>query len=309
MIRLITKTLILGCLVLLTYGLLWLWPVKPQLVYASILDKHARLDALDAPRLIFTGGSGVALGLDSKLIEEETGMPVINMGVNAGFGLRYLVAELSPTLRAGDIVVIVPEYETFFGSSMEGGQNLLWALQIWGWRAWSHFDLSKGQINTIVSQLPYFMQNRFMEILPAPIDPIYNRAAFTERGDFVNHLALPSRTIRPYTIDPEQQLNHDAIALLNDFAQAASGEGARIVLLPPAIARSFYNYEENVRTIDAIFRSLEAVSSLTMLAHPAMFVLDDTLFFDTVYHLNQVGRKMRTRLVIQQLYEKGIVIQ
>jgi hypothetical protein len=71
MARIGIKLVVLSLLVVLTYGILWLIPPKPYLVYSSLLDKQQRLVAIPAPRLIFVGGSGIALGLDSELIEQK----------------------------------------------------------------------------------------------------------------------------------------------------------------------------------------------------------------------------------------------
>ena len=198
--RLTCRALLMGCLIFLTYALLWAVPVKPHVVYASIYDKHERLAAIDSSRLIFVGGSGIALGLDSELVEAETDFAVINMGVNAGFGLRYMLDEVTPMLGSGDVVVIAPEYEYFYGSSVDGSQNLLWALQIRGRDLFRHIGLSRGQFVNVVQELPHFMQARFMELLSSRQDPIYNRWAFNERGDFVKHLELPSVQIWPSSI-------------------------------------------------------------------------------------------------------------
>lgn len=80
MTRIVTKLAALGLLIVMTYGILWLIPPKPYLVYSSILDKQQRLVNTPAPRLIFIGGSGITLGLDSELIEQKVRRPVLNMG-------------------------------------------------------------------------------------------------------------------------------------------------------------------------------------------------------------------------------------
>ena len=128
--RLFAKILLIVGLVFLTYLVLFFLPSKSTLVYASILDKHQLLQRAGSPKIVFVGGSSLALGLDSALIHTKTGLPVVNMGLNGGLGLRYMLEEVKPDIGPGDLIVVSPEYEHWYGSLLEGGLNLLWVLQI-----------------------------------------------------------------------------------------------------------------------------------------------------------------------------------
>ena len=46
---------------------------------ASLIDKIARLESINEPKIILVGDSNVAFGFDSALIEQKIGMPVVNM--------------------------------------------------------------------------------------------------------------------------------------------------------------------------------------------------------------------------------------
>src|ERR1700712_3240683 len=71
---------------------------------AAIIDKHRRLDSITGPRIIFAGGSSVAFGIDSKKMQEELHMPVINTALLAGLGLTFITNELIAKMRQGDII-------------------------------------------------------------------------------------------------------------------------------------------------------------------------------------------------------------
>ena len=86
--------------------------------------KLKRLSEIPGRRIVFVGGSNLSHGLDSPLIENELGLPVVNMGVHAGLGLRYIMWATMDGLHRGDIVVIVPEY-AHFGKNFYGhGETL-----------------------------------------------------------------------------------------------------------------------------------------------------------------------------------------
>jgi len=291
----------MGLLVLMTYIAIWMVPTRSDLVYASLLDKHNLLLTTPSPRLIFVGGSGIALGLDSALVEEQLGLSVINMGINAGFGLHYMLTEVESVLRQGDIVVIVPEYEHFYGTLLEGDQNLLWALRI---RPASIQQTTWRQLLQLAPEIPNFMQQRIQEIVHRQVDPIYNRQAFNAHGDFVNHLALPAQTLNLYAIGDRASLNTNALELLAQFETNASAKGATVLLIYPAIAESFWEYQKNATQIERIHELIERDQIIEEASLPSDFLLPESLFFDTVYHLSGPGRQIRSERIALLLKEK-----
>src|SRR5688572_22867559 len=84
--------------------------------YASSLDKHQLLKTRPSPRMIFIGGSSMALGMDSAQVARPFGFHPINMGLNMGIGLEFMLDEVTASLRPGDLVIVAPEYHTFQNS-------------------------------------------------------------------------------------------------------------------------------------------------------------------------------------------------
>ncbi len=298
MARLVAKIVAMGLLIVSTYIVIWALPPRPDLVYSSLLDKHARLAESSSPRLIFVGGSGLALGLDSALIEAQVQRPVINMGINAGFGLRYMLAEVKPYIHADDIVVVVPEYEHFYGKLLEGDQNLLWALRI---RPQSISDLQPTQIWQLLAEVPAFMQARVQEQLRRRTDPIYNRAAFNRYGDFVSHLQLPGQKPALYEINPGLNTNPAALTTLRQFTGEMAAKGASVVLIYPTVDSTFWHYHNNAALINRLHTLLTAQSELTVLGRPENYLLPTRMFFDTVYHLSSQGRALRSTQMANQI--------
>ena len=52
-------------------------------------------------------------------------MNPINTGIHAGMGLIYMLDHSIGFIRKGDIVVISPEYDHFYGNNAYGGETLL----------------------------------------------------------------------------------------------------------------------------------------------------------------------------------------
>jgi hypothetical protein len=81
--------------------------------YAVHVDKVARLNSLKSPKLVLVGGSNLSFGIDTPRLERELGLPVANMGLNAGFGVRCMVNTIRPCLKPGDTVLLCIEYSLY----------------------------------------------------------------------------------------------------------------------------------------------------------------------------------------------------
>src|SRR4051812_14897263 len=87
---------------------------------AAVLEKDRLIRNTPSPKIILVGGSNLAFGIDSKAIQDSLGLKVVNMGLYAKLGLRYMLAQVKPYIKPGDIVVVVPEYDQFYGDFANG---------------------------------------------------------------------------------------------------------------------------------------------------------------------------------------------
>ena len=81
---------------------------------AVIVDKIRILENVTSPKIIFVGGSNLAYGLNTARVRQAFAMPVVNMGLQAALGLKFILDQDRPYLNKGDIVVVVPEYRLFY---------------------------------------------------------------------------------------------------------------------------------------------------------------------------------------------------
>ena len=77
-------------------------------------QKKARLAArIPGPRLLVVGGSGALFGVSAQMIEQQTGVPTINMATHAGIYLDYHLYRIKEIARPGDTILLVCEYEFY----------------------------------------------------------------------------------------------------------------------------------------------------------------------------------------------------
>ena len=80
--------------------------------FVGILDeKFERLNTVQGEKIVVIGGSSVAFGLDSQLLEKYVGMPVVNFGLYAALGTRLMLDLSLSGIGEGDVVVIAPEID------------------------------------------------------------------------------------------------------------------------------------------------------------------------------------------------------
>ncbi|MEJ7759140.1 MAG: hypothetical protein WKF55_06060 [Gemmatimonadaceae bacterium] len=280
---------------------------------AAVLEKDRLIRSTPSPKLILVGGSNLAFGIDSRMLQDSLGLRVVNMGLYAKLGLRYMLAQARPYIGKGDLVIVVPEYEQFFGEFGNGDFTLNTALLYAPLDRIGDFSQSYSVIDVVLRPRVENTRRSFLKGLaqltgqgqayqPQDTNSYYSRQAFDSLGDMVAHLGrsgLHPDSIYVKEIPPMREFNAEMVDELNVVAGVARKRGARAYFLFPAyIDRS---YEVSRPRIDSLRARLESDMHLPIVGKASDFVLPAPLFFDTRYHLNQEGRRLRTLRMIQLL--------
>lgn len=296
--------------------LAWAWrscPDDPDHYMAASLDKHARLrtaarEPQTTGRLIFVGGSSMGFSVDSRVfVEQGLGLAPVNMGLNDGLGLAFMLGEVESSLRSGDVVVIAPEPHLLW----TGSQNdAVWAvlqrrpaslrcLGAAGPRALA--DASDQGLHFFARKLRCAAHQMTTDrMLPT----IYKRSSFDSYGDFVAHRGEPAKLEAP--IDrpwpPPAQLELDgSIAKLARFARRCEAAGARCFLAwcpmrATKLAREAAAYE----LIEQRLREEVGLPFIETLANAGY---PETDFYDRGPHLTGAAAETRSRRLAAELAE------
>ena len=280
---------------------------------AAILEKDKLIRNTPSPRVVFVGGSNLAFGVDSKMLQDSLGMPVVNMGLYAKLGLRYMLAQAKPYLRKGDVIIIVPEYDQFYGEFANGDNTLNTALLYTPPDRIGDFIRSYSIIDVLVRPRVENAREAFLrtaaaavgrenEFFPPDTNPVYNRHSFNEFGDAVSHIGkkgLNPDSIFVKPLPPMKEFNRKSLSDLNDFETLAESRGAHAYFMFPSyIDRS---YVINVPAIDSLAKRLSGGMRVPVVGRPSDFVYPKQYFFDTRYHLTGEGRELRTLELLKLL--------
>lgn len=282
---------------------------------AAVLEKDRLIRNAESPKIILVGGSNLAFGVDSKMMQDSLGMPVVNMGLYAKLGLKYMLAQVRPYIQEGDIVVVVPEYDQFYGDFANGDHTLNTALLYAPSDRVGDFIRSYSIMDVVLRPRVENARRSFLrglavavgredQFFPPDTNPVYNRRSFNEYGDVVAHLGTRGMNPDSIYVGPLPSIdtfNSETIALLNDLAEDAEARGAKAYFMFPSyIDRSL---ELNRAAIDSLRRKFKGKLRIPVVGSPSDFSYPGNYFFDTRYHLNETGRRLRTLKLVEMLQQ------
>lgn len=286
---------------------------------AATVDKHRRLHARQAPRVILVGGSNVAFGFESDRMERALGRPVVNMGLAAGLGVEFMLAEIESALRAGDIVVLSLEYDHFARGpalgrySMLGfDPNVLQQVLIFrpeGWQAlgWAH--LRKIVLDRGLSILGEITRRSLLSGIgagaarasenPSP------REGFNPWGDLIGHRQERARTTPelvnrlPLVADVRGFPNAVTLEVIRGFVERTRRVGARVAFT--FTPKPTGTIDRDGELAGRLAEALRGIPGLEALDIPQDHAYAPEQFFDTANHLTAEGAAQRTSKVIASL--------
>ena len=229
-----------------------------------------------------------------------------------------MLAQVKPYIRRGDIVVVVPEYDQFYGEFANGDNTRNTALLYAPADRIPDFIRSYSIIDVVFRPRVENARRAFLlavasavgrkdQFFPPDTNPVYNRHSFNEYGDVVSHRDKPAMNpdsifVKP--LPPMKDFNARTLDDLNDIERKAEDMKAHAYFLFPSyIDRS---YEINVAAIDSLGKKLTRGMRMPILGGPRDFVYPKQYFFDTRYHLTWEGRALRTRKMIAILKARGL---
>ncbi len=249
-------------------------------------------------KLIITGGSGAHYTINSDLLSEGLGMPVVNLGIDGPVGLDVILPSVLETVNPGDTVLLIPEYLLLLDEDGYGPKSGLFGVAIGkpglGGVPAKQLALETFQLGipslrwTVKSAVDLSEEGRLTGYYDGPL---------TERGD-------PTETKQRegawWPLKIRESVSPHALKRIKQFKAEVEAKGGKLILSIPWV----YGDVNDPRTLESVQQTADELSII------APLLVDDKtlniqtrpdLFADTHYHLKPEGRAARSEQLVRQL--------
>ena len=272
----------------------------------ALEDKLDLLRQTKGPKIVVIGGSSVAFGLYSPILEEYMDMPVINFGLYGALGTKLMLDLALPHIGEGDIVILAPELDsqtlsTYFDPMITLRATDGYLLDVIADIPSEHYASLFGTSWEFAGEKIGYLTGE------GPLDEgIYRKSNFNEYGDI--NLGLRQENIMqgyrqknlPVTLDGSI-IGEDFIEYVNSFAASCSAVGAEVVFTYCPVNELSLAEGTDSETIAQFENSLDEALDFPVISYLEDYIIPAGYFYDTNYHLNDSGAILRTIRLVKDL--------
>lgn len=262
-------------------------------------EKYDRLMNTEGEKIIIVGGSSVAFGVESEIIEEYTEMPTVNFGLYAALGTKLMLDLSRGGVNSGDVVLITPEINEETLSLYFNTETTLRAIDT---RTDMLMALCGSDRLSLISGLWDFAADKLDYYKRSKINPewgylnpegAYSSDNFNEYGDLIDS---GEENIMPTYYDASNMINpttsvisEDFIDYLNDYIAYCRGRGAAVYFNFCPMNELGFVGGYDASSLSNFADYLSGVLDCEILGSPTRSVLGAGYFYDTNFHLNNSG--------------------
>ncbi|MBW4520422.1 MAG: hypothetical protein KME16_12075 [Scytolyngbya sp. HA4215-MV1] len=263
-------------------------------------QKMAIASQVQAPhRVLIVGGSGAHYSVDAGQMQKTLGMPVLNMATDGPVGLDVILPAVSPVIRPGDIVLLIPEYLLLLDEDGFGDRS-------------GQFGMAIGKPGLGNIPAKQLAQDLLLLGVPTLRAATKSTLDLVEKGRLTGYYSDPiTANGDPIVINPrigkwwqlkiDGSISPHAAQRIQKFKQEVEAKGATLVLGLSWIYGS--TDEATVKNVRTTAETLEKIAPTLYDKTSLNIKTDASLFADTHYHLNPNGRKLRSAELAQKLQE------
>lgn len=293
------------------------------------LKSHAA-DRVHGKRLLIFGDSSSIFGIDSPLLSQKTGIPVVNMALHGGLPLDAIAKFAMEKSRKGDVVVM-PLAWTYYFKDYSTPED--WIIeQMVAWNR-GYFDelpvetklkyLKSVDIKTlyrnvdmkihkdkILKEFPtrrsltteeVEIQHRsFDRATPQPFS--YSFLNMNELGDIQNACGhAPAGPMVSFEFPDDPTINPHTAELLRKIASDLHERGVDFHIIPTVMLQDEKSTQEHYRNkISSTMNQIRTLG-ISVLGDPNSFYYPVSSFYDTSYHINCESKEDRTNKVYEAI--------
>ena len=300
LLKIITFAVVLSC-VCAAIVFLDFYVVKNQYTgsyQASLLDKFARAEAIDSPKVILIGNSAVCFGMDSELLEEKIGMPVVDMGLHGGLSNAFHEEMARMLVSEGDIVIL--SHSDYADDDTISNLDLAWITIEKHYELWPL--IREKDWPAMVKAYPKYAVNSLIHWISRTgnrydSDSCYSRDAFNQYGD-ISFRPPDVYQFREGSIRVPE-INEVCVDRINALNEYITSKGATLLVAGYPIAKC--EFTPPASEYDAFEAELRQKLDCPVISHYRDYMIPKEYFYNEVLHLNADGAEIRTKQLIEDL--------
>ena len=278
--------------------------------YAALVDKVHNLQShKNDKKIILIGGSNVAFGFNSKLIEEEfPEYKVVNFGLYAMLGTKIMMGLAIDYINKDDMVFIIPEINSQSTSLYFDAESTLKATEDDSALLWK---LPEDNRNSILGKTFNYVIDRGRQKDIIEPSGVYQRKNFNEYGDILyeekddNDIPYRStnRLILHYDptlmVDYSYTIGQSFFDYVNEYNKKVTKIGAKLYYSFSPVNELSVVDKDNVSNY---YWSIRNALTCNVVGNPNEYIIDPHYFYDSNFHLNDAGAVLRTYTFIKDIY-------
>ena len=265
---------------------------------SAVNDKFERLLNTPSPKIIFIGGSSGAFGINEDIISKKTNLPVANLALHAGFGIKFETELSKANIQKNDLVIVGYEngnwvYGSPFGSDLieTGIDNNIKLYRY----------IPKENFMDAVKYFPKYSLKKLDAFLFTPIQGggVYQRASF-ENGNMIFDrptciLPKPLTDFYGKMSFNKNNINSGIISYVNEFNKYVNNKGAKLLItFSPLLDEAVISSKGDA---DNFQKCLEEKLDAPIISNIDQYIFTRDYMYDTIYHCNNAGEKRRSELL------------
>jgi hypothetical protein len=279
-------------------------------IYELVSKKNYYASKIDTPKIIIASGSNSLFGVSARKIENELKIPAINTAVHAGLELEYILHQVKGIAKSGDIIILPLEYEHYNYDSPSRSPYSETIIDYLISRDTKYFK-QKSYIDK--AQIIFGMNNeRWLKGIKAKFLPD-KQSDSGYQSDTVDEYGDETANIGEKEIKNITHLGPTNILLagihpktkswmhLSDFVLWCRENNISLVAAYPSILYNDVYFLPKAAETAMQIHEFWTLNNIPVLGRYDEFVYERKFFYDTFYHLNDVGREQHTRRLIFHL--------
>ncbi|NET83883.1 MAG: hypothetical protein F6J94_18735 [Moorea sp. SIO1F2] len=263
-------------------------------------------NSIKKPKLVIVSGSNALFGISCSQIHEETLVSCINGGTHAGLGIDYILTRAHSWLKSGDLVLLPLEYTHY---TYDGKPSNVLTDYVLARDPKYLLSLNLTDQVRLISGISFKRVEQGIVAkfkTPQRINSGYQSKTINDYGDeTANRKAdMTQQQIKAIAkITPNDKIyesinsSHGMSSIIKFINWCASHNIKVIATWPNTVWFDVYQepkQQEFFKSIEYFYKR----HGVLILGKPEDFMYDKSMFYDTDYHLHDLGVNQRTKQLI-----------